>query len=78
DFLLKQIAQSTGGRFYPNLSAADAAQIFDSGGRFVPGSLQLWPGLLGLAILLNLIELVLRKWRGLLEALRGGALAPQP
>ena len=31
--------------------------------------MQLWPGLLGLAILLNLAELVLRKWRGVLETL---------
>jgi hypothetical protein len=31
--------------------------------------MQLWPGLLALALLLNLSELVLRKWKGLLEAL---------
>ena len=31
--------------------------------------MDLWPGLLALAILLNLAELVLRKWKGLLEAL---------
>jgi len=31
--------------------------------------MELWPGLLGLAILLNLSELVMRKWKGLLEAL---------
>jgi len=31
--------------------------------------MNLWPGLLALAIVLNLIELVRRKWRGLAEAL---------
>ena len=30
---------------------------------------QLWPGLLALAILLNLAELILRKWKGLAETL---------
>ncbi len=69
NFLLKQIAESTGGHYYPSLSSANAAQVFDAGGRSVPGSLQLWPGLLALAILLNLAELILRKWKGLLEAL---------
>jgi len=28
--------------------------------------LQLWPGLLGLAVLLSLTELVLRKWKGVM------------
>ena len=36
--------------------------------------MSLWPGLLSLAILLNLAELVLRKWKGVLEALH---LRPQ-
>ncbi len=67
--LLKQIALGTGGTFYPGTVNLD--KVFDSGGRSVPSSMQLWPGLLALAILLNLAELVLRKWRGLLEALRG-------
>ncbi len=71
EYLLKQIAQSTGGRYFGNLNTANAASVFDSGGRSVPSSLQLWPGLLALAILLNLIELILRKWKGLMEALRG-------
>jgi hypothetical protein len=31
--------------------------------------MNLWPALLVLALLLNLVELVLRKWRGLAEAL---------
>ena len=74
-FLLKQIAISTGGRFAENPSNVNLDAMFDAGGRFVPSSLQLWPGLLALAILLNLIELVLRKWRGLIEALRGTPVA---
>ena len=32
--------------------------------------MELWPGLLALALALNLLELVMRKWKGLLEALR--------
>jgi hypothetical protein len=32
--------------------------------------MEMWPGLLGMAVLLNLIELVMRKWRGLAEAFR--------
>ena len=50
NFLLKQIAQSTGGRYYPSLAAANASQVFNSGGRSIPSSLQLWPGMLALAI----------------------------
>ena len=57
--LLRQISQFTGGRFNPT-----PAQVFDPGGRSVATALRLWPGLLALAILLNLAELVLRKWRG--------------
>jgi hypothetical protein len=29
-------------------------------------TIDLWPGMLGLAVLLSLVELVLRKWKGLL------------
>jgi hypothetical protein len=36
--------------------------------------MDLWPVLLALAILLNLAELILRKWKGVLEALH---LRPQ-
>ena len=36
--------------------------------------MELWPLLLALAILLNLTELILRKWKGVLEALH---LRPQ-
>jgi hypothetical protein len=44
--------------------------VFDSGGRFVDSTMRLWPGLLVLALILNLIELALRKWRGIIEGLR--------
>ncbi len=58
--LLKQISEFTGGRFEPPAKAA-----FDPGARSLSSSLQLWPGLLALAILLNLAELLMRKWKGL-------------
>ena len=66
--LLKQIAESTGGAFHSTV--ADSGDLFQSNGRFVPTMLQLWPGLLALALLLNLAELILRKWKGLLESFR--------
>ncbi|HLY16067.1 MAG TPA: VWA domain-containing protein [Bryobacteraceae bacterium] len=65
DQLLRQVADSTGGRYNPPLRA-----VFDSSGRGIPETLELWPFLLALAIALNIAELVLRKWRGLLENLR--------
>ncbi len=65
DALLRQISYSTGGRFNPAI-----ASIFDSGGRAVYTSWQLWPALLGLAIALTIAELVIRKWGGLMQSLR--------
>jgi uncharacterized membrane protein len=65
DQLLHQVADATGGRYNPALGA-----IFDSSGRAIPATLDLWPFLLALAIALNIAELVLRKWRGLWEGLR--------
>lgn len=65
ELLLRQIADATGGRYNPSV-----ASLFNSGGRSVRSSVQLWPGLLGLAILLNLTEVFLRKWRGLVQAVR--------
>jgi uncharacterized membrane protein len=62
--LLKQVSNATGGRFNPALK-----QIFDPAGRAIPTTMELWPGLLALAILLNLAELILRKWKGLAETL---------
>jgi Mg-chelatase subunit ChlD len=64
--LLKSIAQSTGGRFNP-----DVRQLFDNGGKYMTATMRLWPGLLALALLLNLIELTMRKWRGIVETVRG-------
>ena len=60
--LLRQIASYTGGRFNP-----DIKKLFDTGGRSVPSVMRLWPGLLALAIALNLAELILRKWRGVFQ-----------
>jgi hypothetical protein len=37
--------------------------VFDPGNRAIPSTMRLWPGLLGLAILLNIAELLLRKLR---------------
>ncbi len=62
--LLREVASATGGRFRP-----EPRQLFDAGGRSIASSMQLWPALLGLALLLNLAELVLRKSKGLLESL---------
>jgi Mg-chelatase subunit ChlD len=70
DLLLRQISEYTGGRFNP-----EPRRIFDTGGRSVPGSLRLWPGLLALAILLNFVELVLRKWRGIFARRQAPATA---
>jgi Ca-activated chloride channel family protein len=66
DALLKSIAQSTGGRFNPS-----ARQLFDNGGKYIDSTVRLWPGQVAIALLLNLIELVLRKWRGIIESIRG-------
>ncbi len=60
EFLLRKIAEFTGGRFQP-----EASQIFDPGGRSVPSTVRLWPGLLAIALALNVAEVILRKWRGL-------------
>lgn len=54
--LLRKIAEGSGGRFNPSV-----AQVFDAGGRTIETTMHLWPGLLALAILLNLVELMARK-----------------
>jgi len=69
EFLLRQIAEITGGRFNP-----DPIRVFDTGGRTVPAAMRLWPGLLALALLLSLAELILRKWASVVETLRGDAI----
>ena len=53
--LLRQIAAATGGRYNPA-----ARQAFDAGNRSIKTTMEMWPGLLALAILLNLMELVMR------------------
>ncbi|HYP05382.1 MAG TPA: VWA domain-containing protein [Bryobacteraceae bacterium] len=58
--LLKQVSAFTGGRFQPSPS-----RVFDASGRSTPTTITLWPGLLALAIALNVAELVMRKWRGI-------------
>ena len=63
--VLRQVAEFTGGRFQP-----PTGQVFDTRGRSIASTMRLWPGLLALAILLNLVELVLRKWKGILDAFR--------
>jgi hypothetical protein len=63
--LLRQIATATGGHYNPS-----PKQVFDAHGRSIASVMQLWPALLAIALLLNLTELVLRKWRGVFQALR--------
>jgi Ca-activated chloride channel homolog len=58
--LLKQISSSTGGEFNPR-----TADVFRSGGRYIPEVWRLWPAMLGLAIAFSVIELAVRKWRGI-------------
>ena len=69
--LLKSVSAATGGRFEPN-----PEQAFENGGQSIESTVRLWPILLGLAILLNLAELIMRKWRGIIESVRApGAVA---
>jgi hypothetical protein len=56
--LLRQIASFTGGRFEPQVK-----EVFDAGGRWLPVKLQLWPGLLAAALVLNFVEVLLRRLR---------------
>lgn len=58
--LLKQIAEFTGGRLNPPVG-----EVFSGTGRSVPTVIELWPFLLGIAVILTLIELFLRKASGL-------------
>jgi Ca-activated chloride channel homolog len=62
-FLLRSIAEFTGGRFNPQ-----SGQVFDAGKRSEASTLRLWPGLLALALALNLIELIMRKGRAVLDS----------
>ncbi len=65
EFVMKEIAQATGGRFNPK-----PREVFDSGQRSIPSTMELWPILLAAAIALNLAELIFRKWKGLIENFR--------
>jgi len=58
--LLRQVAEFTGGRFEPPVK-----DVFDPGSRSLNIMLSLWPGLLALAVALNLAELLMRKWSGI-------------
>lgn len=58
--LLKQVAGFTGGRVNP-----EPSRVFNAAGRSVASTMNLWPGLIALAIALNLAELVMRKWAGM-------------
>jgi uncharacterized membrane protein len=69
--LLRRIAEYTGGRYNPS-----PAQLFDPAGRSIPGTMRLWPGLLALAVIFSLAELVLRKWDGIVATFMGGRRAP--
>ncbi len=68
--LLRQMTGFTGGRYNPS-----PKQVFDPQGRSVPAVTRLWPGLLGLAVVLNLLELVIRKWRSILPEKWQSAIA---
>jgi len=58
--LLKSVSAATGGRFNPNPDTA-----FENNGESIKSTARLWPLLLTLAIILNLAELIMRKWRGI-------------
>ena len=62
-FLLRSIAEFTGGRFNPQPS-----QVFNAGDRSEPSSMRLWPGLLALALALNLAELIMRKGKAVFDS----------
>ena len=64
-FLLRSISDFTGGRFNPA-----PKQVFDTAGRSESSTLRLWPGLLALAIALNLVELLMRKGKAVVDSLR--------
>jgi uncharacterized membrane protein len=70
--LLKQLSAYTGGRFNPA-----PKQVFDAAGRAIATTLQLWPGLLGAALLLNLLEVAWRRlWGSGRRRVAMGGIAP--
>lgn len=62
--LLRHVSQYTGGRFQPS-----PRDVWNTGGRSVASSMRLWPGLVALGIVLNLAEILLRKWDGIRQTL---------
>ncbi len=63
--LLKSVSAATGGRFNPTPDA-----VFETNGESIKSTARLWPLLLTLAIVLNLAELIMRKWRGIVATVR--------
>jgi Ca-activated chloride channel homolog len=61
--VLRQISTLTGGRFNP-----EPQDVFRSSGRRIPTVWRLWPGLLAAAIGLSIVELLVRKWRGIFQS----------
>jgi hypothetical protein len=64
--LLQQISALTGGTLNPA-----PEDVFRANGRRIVAVWRLWPALLALAIALTIVELFVRKWRGIFQSLRG-------
>jgi uncharacterized protein with von Willebrand factor type A (vWA) domain len=62
--LLQQISAMTGGTLNP-----DPQDVFLASGRRIISEWRLWPALLAGAIVLTIVELVVRKWRGIFQGL---------
>ncbi len=65
DKLLRRIADLTGGQFNP-----DPASVFHTNGPPTLKTWALWPALLGLALVMNIVELCMRKRNALAAILR--------
>lgn len=73
--LLKNVSEVTGGRFNPVLRS-----IFDPDGHTAVRKIQLWPGLLAMAVLLLLVNWIPRKHRDRFDQVRSAftRTSPQP
>jgi len=73
--LLKNVSEVTGGRFNPVLRS-----IFDPDGHTAIRKIQLWPGLLAMAVLLLLVNWIPRKHRDRIDQVRSAftRTSPQP
>jgi Ca-activated chloride channel homolog len=60
--VLRQVSALSGGRFDPQ-----PRDVFRSDGHFIPAVWRLWPGLLAFAIGVTILELAVRKWRGIVQ-----------